>query len=157
MRAWAERMLPWPRSHFFGIGTGLRLRSNSDARLNSRPAIRKSITCMRTTSARWADSPKPSPKASGCWNSIHFHPHRAIISAGTTFMPHEFDRAIEQYKLVLAIDPNFAEGHRQLAEAYSEKGKFDEAVAEMNRRFDIIGGGDDVQALKKAYAMFGWK
>jgi len=72
-------------------------------------------------------------------------------------MPHEFDRAIEQYKLVLAIDPNFAEGHSQLAEAYSETGKFDEAVAEMNRRFDLIGRGDDVPALKKAYAMFGWK
>jgi len=70
---------------------------------------------------------------------------------------HEFDRAIEQYKLVLAIDPNFAEAHRQLAEAYSEKGRFDEAVAEMNRRFDLIGRGEDVPALKKAYATFGWK
>ena len=70
---------------------------------------------------------------------------------------HEFDRAIEQYKLVLTIDPNFAEAHRQLAEAFSEKGRFDEAVAEMNRRFDLIGRGDDVPALKKAYSAFGWK
>jgi DNA-binding winged helix-turn-helix (wHTH) protein/TolB-like protein/tetratricopeptide (TPR) repeat protein len=70
---------------------------------------------------------------------------------------HEFDQAIEQYKLVLAVDPNFAEAHRQLAEAYAEKARFDEAVAEMNRRFELIGQGDDVPALKKAYSAFGWK
>jgi DNA-binding winged helix-turn-helix (wHTH) protein/TolB-like protein/tetratricopeptide (TPR) repeat protein len=70
---------------------------------------------------------------------------------------HEFDKAIEQYKLVLTVDPNFAEAHRQLAEAYSEKGRFDEAVAEMNRRFELIGRGDDVPALKKAYSEFGLK
>jgi len=70
---------------------------------------------------------------------------------------HEFDKAIEQYKLVLAVDPNFAEAHRQLAEAYSEKGRFDEAVAEMNRRFELIGRGDEVPELKKAYSTFGWK
>ncbi len=50
---------------------------------------------------------------------------------------HEFDRAIEQYKLVLAIDSNFAEAHRQLVEAYAEKGKFDEAVAETLRRMRL--------------------
>jgi DNA-binding winged helix-turn-helix (wHTH) protein/TolB-like protein/tetratricopeptide (TPR) repeat protein len=70
---------------------------------------------------------------------------------------HEFDLAIEQYKLVLALDPNFAEAHRQLAEAYSEKGRFDEAVDEMNRRFDLIGRGDEVPELRKAYSAFGWK
>jgi DNA-binding winged helix-turn-helix (wHTH) protein/TolB-like protein/Tfp pilus assembly protein PilF len=70
---------------------------------------------------------------------------------------HQFDQAIEQYKLVLAIDPNFAEAHRQLAEAYWQKGRFNEAVAEWNRRLELIGRGDEVPALEKAYATFGWK
>jgi TolB-like protein/DNA-binding winged helix-turn-helix (wHTH) protein/tetratricopeptide (TPR) repeat protein len=70
---------------------------------------------------------------------------------------HEFDQAIEQYKLVLAIDPNFAEAHRQLADAYWEKKKFDEAIVEMNRRFELIGRGDEVPALKQAYLSSGWK
>jgi DNA-binding winged helix-turn-helix (wHTH) protein/TolB-like protein len=70
---------------------------------------------------------------------------------------HEFDQAIEQYKLVLAVDPNFAEAHRQLAEAYAEKGRFDEAAAEMNRRFELIGRGEEVPELRKAYSDFGWK
>lgn len=70
---------------------------------------------------------------------------------------HDFDRAIEQYKMVLAVDPNFAEAHRQLAAAYAQKGRFDEAVAEMCRRFELIGRGEEVPALKKAYADFGWK
>jgi DNA-binding winged helix-turn-helix (wHTH) protein/TolB-like protein/tetratricopeptide (TPR) repeat protein len=70
---------------------------------------------------------------------------------------HQFDQAIEQYKLVLAIDQNFAEAHRQLAEAYWQKGRFNEAVAEWNRRLELIGRGDEVPALEKAYATFGWK
>jgi DNA-binding winged helix-turn-helix (wHTH) protein/TolB-like protein/Tfp pilus assembly protein PilF len=70
---------------------------------------------------------------------------------------HDFDRAMEQYKLVLAVDPNFAEAHRQLAEAYYEKGRSGEAVAEMNIRFELIGRGEDVPMLKKAYSEFGWK
>lgn len=73
------------------------------------------------------------------------------------FRAHEFDQAIEQYKLVLAIDPNFAEAHRQLAEAYAVKGRFDESVAEMNRRFVLIGRNDEVPVLEKAYSSFGWK
>ena len=70
---------------------------------------------------------------------------------------HEFDLAIEQYKLVLAVDPNFAEAHRQLADAYWEKGKFDEAIAETNKRFELIGRGDEVPALRQAYQTSGWK
>ena len=69
---------------------------------------------------------------------------------------HDFDRAIEQYRLVLASDPNFAEAHRQLAEAYWEKGRFDESVAEMNRRFELIGRNDEVPFLEKAYSSLGW-
>jgi DNA-binding winged helix-turn-helix (wHTH) protein/TolB-like protein/Tfp pilus assembly protein PilF len=69
---------------------------------------------------------------------------------------HQFDQAIEQYKVVLAIDPNFAEAHRQLAEALWEKARFDESVVEMNRQFELIGRGDDVRALKEAYATGGW-
>ena len=70
---------------------------------------------------------------------------------------HEFDKAIEQYKLVLAVDPNFAEAHRQLAEAYAEKGRFDDAVAETLKRWELIGRGDEVPALKKAFSELGWK
>ena len=70
---------------------------------------------------------------------------------------HQFDQAIEQYKLVLAVDPNFAEAHRQLAEAYAEKGRFDDAVAETLKRWELIGRGNEVPALKKAFSELGWK
>ncbi len=70
---------------------------------------------------------------------------------------HQFDLAIEQYKLVLAVDPNFAEAHRQLADAYWQKGQFDEALAEMNKRLELVGRGHEVPALKKAFAAGGWK
>src|SRR5262249_12757788 len=70
---------------------------------------------------------------------------------------HQFEQAIEQYKMVLASDPNFAEAHRQLGEAYGQKGRFDEAVAEALRRLQLVGRGDEVPALEKAYSTLGWK
>ena len=68
----------------------------------------------------------------------------------------EFDQAIEQYKLVLAVDPNFAEAHRQLAAAYWEVGKMDEGIAEANKRLELVGRGDEVPALRRAYLASGW-
>ena len=68
----------------------------------------------------------------------------------------EFDQAIEQYKLVLAIDPNFAEAHRQLAAAYWEVGKIDEGIAEANKRLELVGRGDEVPTLRRAYLASGW-
>jgi lipopolysaccharide biosynthesis regulator YciM len=69
---------------------------------------------------------------------------------------HQFDRAIEQYKLVLSADPNFAEAHRQLAEAYAVEGLFDEAVAETLKRWELIGRMNEVAGLQKSYADSGW-
>ena len=69
---------------------------------------------------------------------------------------HDFDRAIEQYKLVLAVDPNFAEAHRQLAEAYSEMSRFDESVAETCKRLELVGRSDEVSASREAYRVSGW-
>jgi DNA-binding winged helix-turn-helix (wHTH) protein/TolB-like protein/Tfp pilus assembly protein PilF len=70
---------------------------------------------------------------------------------------HQFDQAIEQYQLVLTLDPNFAEAHRQMAEAYAEKGRLDDAVAETLKRWELIGRANEVPALKLAYAQSGWK
>lgn len=68
----------------------------------------------------------------------------------------EFDQAIEQYKLVLAVDPNFAEAHRQLAAAYWEVGRIDEGIAEANKRLELVGRGDEVPTLRRAYLASGW-
>lgn len=70
---------------------------------------------------------------------------------------HQFDQAIEQYKLVLQLDPNFAEAHRQLAEAYAERGRLDDAVSETLKRWELIGRGDEIPALRLAYTKSGWK
>jgi DNA-binding winged helix-turn-helix (wHTH) protein/TolB-like protein/tetratricopeptide (TPR) repeat protein len=70
---------------------------------------------------------------------------------------HQFDQAIAQYKLVLSADPNFAEAHRQLAEAYAEKKLYNDAVAETLKRLDLIGRGNEMSDLQRAYATQGWK
>ncbi len=69
---------------------------------------------------------------------------------------HEWELAIEQYKQVLAIDPNFVEAHRQLANAYWEQGKLDDGITEMNRRFELMGRSSDAALLRQVYSESGW-
>ncbi len=46
---------------------------------------------------------------------------------------HEFDRAIEQYRKVVEMDPNFANVRFHLGDAYREKGMYREAAAEWQK------------------------
>lgn len=59
----------------------------------------------------------------------------------------EYDRAIEQYRAALDMDPNFSSAHLWLAQAYEQKGLFDEAIAslESGRRLS----GDSAYAMAR--------
>ena len=59
----------------------------------------------------------------------------------------EYDRAIEQYRAALDMDPNFSSAHLWLAQAYEQKGLFDESIAslESGRRLS----GDSAYALAR--------
>ncbi len=51
----------------------------------------------------------------------------------------EFDRAIEQYRAALEMDPNFSSAHLWLAQAYEQKGMFDEAIAALETGCRLSG------------------
>ncbi len=69
-------------------------------------------------------------------------PLSLIIShtvGGVLLDAREYDQAIEQYKKTLEIDPNFPLTHEYLALAYGGKGRYEEAVAELNRAIALAG------------------
>jgi TolB-like protein/DNA-binding winged helix-turn-helix (wHTH) protein len=59
--------------------------------------------------------------------------HAAIL-----YFARQYDRAIEQFRAVIAMEPNFARAH-MVVYAYVEKGMFPEALAETSRWSNING------------------
>jgi tetratricopeptide (TPR) repeat protein len=51
----------------------------------------------------------------------------------------QFDQAIEQYRKALELKPNYAPAHRHLALCYAVQGRYEEAIAEVER----IGSSED--------------
>jgi TolB-like protein/DNA-binding winged helix-turn-helix (wHTH) protein/Flp pilus assembly protein TadD len=47
------------------------------------------------------------------------------------YFNHEYNRAIDQYRAALDMDPNFSSAHLWLAQAYEQKGMFAEAMSEL--------------------------
>jgi serine/threonine protein kinase/Tfp pilus assembly protein PilF len=73
------------------------------------------------------------------------------------YYAHEYDRAIEQLRKTLEIDPNFAHAHRLLGESYREKAMVREAIAEMQKAVTLSGGNRAyyLGQLGNAYAVSG--
>jgi TolB-like protein/Tfp pilus assembly protein PilF len=70
----------------------------------------------------------------------------------------EYDRAIEQYRAALDMDPNFSSAHLWLAQVYEQRGLFDEALVELEAGCRLYG--DSVYAaarLGQGYALAGKK
>ena len=69
---------------------------------------------------------------------------------------HEFDRAIEQFETVLALEPSFAFAHYALADACTQKGDYDRAIEEFTRAIELGGrSANHVGVLGYAYARAG--
>jgi tetratricopeptide (TPR) repeat protein len=65
----------------------------------------------------------------------------------------EYDAAVDQYEKTLELDPNYYQARFLLALAYMQKGRLDEAVAELQKAADISGRNPRVVAyLGYAYA-----
>jgi len=51
---------------------------------------------------------------------------------------HDFDRAIEEYRKIVEMDPNFVSAHSDLAGAYVRKRMYREAAAELQKYLPLI-------------------
>jgi serine/threonine-protein kinase len=71
----------------------------------------------------------------------------------------QFDKAIDQIRKVLDMDPDFLPAHERIAFAYEQAGRTDEAVAAYVRTCEMSGLVSEAQAdeLRRVYEASGWE
>jgi len=67
----------------------------------------------------------------------------------------DYDRAIEQLRKTLEMEPNFAEARFHLGLAFEGKGKYDEAVAELDRSVGLFQDRTMIAWIGRVYAVAG--
>ncbi len=74
------------------------------------------------------------------------------------YMARQYDRALEQLRNTLEMDPSYELPHLVAGQAYEQKGQFDLAIAELGKAVDLSHGTPMmVSALAHAYARSGNK
>lgn len=73
-------------------------------------------------------------------------------------MARQYDRALEQLRNTLEMDPSYELPHLVAGQAYEQKGQFEPAIAELRKAVDLSHGTPMmVSALAHAYARSGNK
>ena len=67
------------------------------------------------------------------------------------------DRAIDQFRKTLELNPDFAAAHEWFGYAYQQKGMFKEAVAEWGRALTLSGEGEQASIFENIYARSGFE
>jgi tetratricopeptide (TPR) repeat protein len=72
------------------------------------------------------------------------------------FFARQYDRAIEEYRRAIELDPDFFRAHWLLGQAYEQKGMYTEAIASMQKAVDLSEGNLVMQAaLAHTWALAG--
>jgi DNA-binding winged helix-turn-helix (wHTH) protein/TolB-like protein/Flp pilus assembly protein TadD len=79
-----------------------------------------------------------------------------IATVGYTFfIARRYDEAIERYREAVELERNYSWGYVFLAEAYGQKGMYDEALAEVNKALSLAGYTRAIATLGYIYALAG--
>jgi serine/threonine protein kinase/tetratricopeptide (TPR) repeat protein len=73
------------------------------------------------------------------------------------FLMRQYDRAIDQFRKTLELDPNYPPAHEWLGYAYEQKGMQKEAVAEWGKALSLSGAGEQASSLERTYAVSGFE
>jgi Tfp pilus assembly protein PilF len=73
------------------------------------------------------------------------------------FFARQYDRAIDQFRRTLELDPNYAPAHEWLGNVYEKKGMQGEAVAEWGKALSLSGAGEQASSLERTYAASGFE
>jgi tetratricopeptide (TPR) repeat protein len=71
------------------------------------------------------------------------------------YFARQYDRAIEQYKKALDLDPNFSRAYISLSSALALTGRYNEALAEVHKAIERSGDRSRVAYLGRVYALMG--
>ena len=80
----------------------------------------------------------------------------SVTAGWTSYYARQYDRALQQCRAVLELDPNWSSAHECLGDAYTAKGNFTQAIAECQQA--AAGSGDDpvrLAGLARSYALAG--
>jgi len=80
----------------------------------------------------------------------------SVTAGWTSYYARQYDRALQQCRGVLELDPNSSSAHECLGDAYTAKGNFAQAIAECRQA--ATGSGDDpmrLAGLARSYALAG--
>ena len=73
------------------------------------------------------------------------------------YLSRQYDRAVEQLRKVLDIDPKFAPARTILEGVYAQMGKQKEAVAQRERMISLSGGPELAAAIEQQFAISGYR
>jgi serine/threonine-protein kinase len=93
-------------------------------------------------------------------HSVELDPMSArfnYIWARILFFTRQYDRAIDQFRKTLDIDPNYLPAHEELGDAYEQKGLRKEAVAEWAKALALRGAVEQASSLERVYAVSGFE
>lgn len=86
-------------------------------------------------------------------------PLSPIISVNVArihYFARQYDEALRCCRTILETEPNFGVAHKIMGFAYAQKGMFDEALAALQRAFDLLGDTPEmIGFLAHAYAISG--
>lgn len=71
------------------------------------------------------------------------------------YFARQYEQAIEQYRRAIGVEPKLYWSHLMLGWAYEQRGKFDEALAELNQARRLNDSPQVLAALGHAYAVSG--
>jgi serine/threonine protein kinase/Flp pilus assembly protein TadD len=75
----------------------------------------------------------------------------------TLFFMRQYDRAIDQFRKTLELDPNYVTAHEDLGDAYEKKGMQREAIAAWAKALTLRGEEQQASILERTYAASGFE
>jgi tetratricopeptide (TPR) repeat protein len=92
------------------------------------------------------------------FRAVEFEPLSARFNvkwARVLFLVREYDRAIEQFRVTLELDPNYSLPHEGLGYVYEKKGMEGEAITEWAKALILSERAEEASNLEQIYAHSG--
>ena len=154
-RATRKRMSCWASNCSGTSGTGWARSESSNARLTSIRIAPKRSATIHGSCRSWVAAMKQSPKLGVDCKTDPLSTGLNGNLGSIYIFTHQWDKAIEQLRSSIDLDPNYWFDHYFLGRAYEQKGRFPEAIGALKQAISLGGTTEVWSSLGHAYAMSG--